>query len=145
MDQILINEKGVQVHFHVGTFHYERELRPTGSSGLGTAPGALTNIENSQSGLREGTPLRRPRSGPFSKYSVYRSQKNLDTGSKTLINGGGGGNRTPVRKRSTVSHYMLSYLFKRRFTVNRSKARESLPQKLLSCALWRNPRATETA
>ena len=71
MSKILINEKGVQVHFHVGNFHYDRELRHTGSGDFvaDKASGVLGIEKNGNSG---GESLRRARSRPLAKYNLKK-------------------------------------------------------------------------
>lgn len=84
---------GIEIHFHVGQSHYMREFGDKQS--LGSRP---FFVQNEQPAEGAGTVLNfksKKRSDPLEKYLK-------DKCSNTLTNGGGGGNRTPVRKSSDL-------------------------------------------
>lgn len=87
--KIEITINGIEIHFHVGKSHYTKEL--------GTTPGSfflrleLFSSNKPQNNLIE---IKAHHSRPLAKFLK-------DSGSKRLTNGGGGENRTPVRKTST--------------------------------------------
>ncbi len=104
--KIEITAKGIEIAFHVGKHRIEWELGDNSPS-----PRSVSL-----------------RSQPLPKYFK-------ESGSRSLLIGGGAGNRTPVRKCSAIGRYILSQRFKLDLPASTDKIRQVLP----SVYLGRSP------
>ncbi len=105
VDRIDVTPEGLKIQFHIGNGHFSRELAFTASS----------------RSLIPKTDIKKAISDPLPKYLLGR-------GSNSLKIGGGAGNRTPVRKRSTNRRYILSRCLSLTAALTTTKLQRSLPQ-----------------